>query len=473
MQNLIVRPGQMRLNPIVENGVLQRIVDEVSGAEISSPYGVKLSDEVKDQIKLNKVFEAIVSMEILDHPGEIGRYLDLATMKLSNLLRIVATQDEIGGLKVRFNGQDRTLKEVFTATTFNPLSAASDQIGRMPQGRADSVHDWLTKELNSLTGRNNFKRVLTKVKAISAFGTTIWQLLSTKMQINFFALRQLFAAANIHAPTERASKFYEFSRKTRTPLFDDPITRARSERMPMINGQPICGIYSNAAEHGLGFGQVVQSSMIPQETETLRALLDQPGRNSQINAIPRQAAPILDLNRPFMLSEEEARSIPENYEKPFNVTQNIAKHYFNHGVGINRWQPYGLYGTRANLAGFPSAGAQSGGTADVMLGLQMLSCCNIYSQQNERPVEAITLAVAAFMNFGGYHTVSEVLPVGKSVTRNAVFDPVSVAEGFASKRLYDALLASYKQFNVHDDVALRLTDLMKIHASRKDARKNA
>jgi hypothetical protein len=55
-----------------------------------------------------------------------------------------------------------------------------------------------------------------------------------------------------------ADRFKEFSSKTRTPAFDNPLSRARSERMPMleVDGalRPVKGVYEDAVEFGLGFG---------------------------------------------------------------------------------------------------------------------------------------------------------------------------------------------------------------------------
>ncbi|WP_454878556.1 hypothetical protein [Serratia inhibens] len=446
MYKAINNEPMKKLKPIVENGVLQRILDE-DNEEISSPYGVRLDEKTQETIKHNKIIEAMMSMYIMDDPGGIGKHLDYYTKILAKVFQVIMNDREVGELTVRFNNVNKTLKEVFTATTFNPLSSGSDQIGRMPRERMGTVHEWLSDELNSETGKKNHQRFLTKVKAISSFGTTVWQLLSINAQVNFFALRVLYSKAGVSVPTSRGHKFDIFKSKTRSSLFDDPITRARSERMPLVDGQPINGIYSNAAEHGLGFGQVVQHAESPQETERLRALLDQNGtKNSQINAIPRQNAPIGNLDRPFMLSDAEYENIPAEY-KEFNLNKKIEDHYFNHGVGINRWQPYGIYGTQANLAGFPSAGAQSGGTTDVMLGLQMLGDKTIYGPDNRMVTEAITLAVAAFMNFGGYHTFSEVFPIGQSVINNEVMNPEKVANEFATKKLYQEMVDSFSNFN--------------------------
>lgn len=141
----------------------------------------------------------------------------------------------------------------------------------------------------------------------------------------------------------------------------------------------------------------------------------------------------------------------------------MQKHYFNHGVGINRWQSYGTYGTQANLAGFPSAGAQSGTTADVMLALQLLGENDVYSHASREAVKAMTLVTAAFMNFGGYHTMAEVYPIGMSVVRNDVFSPTDVASKLGYNPIYESMLAWFKQCDASSEVVARLTDLITMH----------
>lgn len=442
--------GQVNASQPLTNNVRNTILESIANQDgniVSSPAGVNTNGKTNDLIFHNKIMEAFISINILNEPGEIGIYLDQYTIKLSELIHKLTFDNELGSLPVVFNGSNKTLREVFQATTFNPLSASSDQIGRMPESSSDDVADWLYKELNAITKSYNFKRVLTKVKAISSFGTTIWQLLATGNLVNIESLQRLFNESELGNSSKINDSFSQFRRKTRSSLFDDPITRARSERMPMLNGSPVKGVYSDAAMHGLGFGQVVQASNNATENEQLKKLLAGSGTaNSQINAIPRHNAPIGDLSRPYMLSEKQFSELPEVYGL-FNIKNKIDEQRFHHGVGINRWQAYGSYGTQANLAGFPSAGAQSGGTTDVMLALHMLSGGSIYSQKNSRAVEAITLAVAAFMNFGGYHTFSEVYPVGMSVARNEVMNPAITASGFKHSPLYLDMLASYRKFS--------------------------
>ncbi|MFP2431142.1 hypothetical protein [Enterobacter ludwigii] len=430
----------------VTGDILERITNQ-SGDLVSSPTGVNVNGKTNDLIFHNKILEAFISINIINEPCEIGMYLDKYTEKLSKVICKVTSSDKFGGQEVVFNGMVKTLREVFKTTTLNPLSFSSDQIGRMSIDNNDHVIHWLYNELNAITESYNFKRVLTKVKAISSFGTTIWQLLSSGHAVNFDALQRLFDKSGLDNSEQIRRSFYQFQSKTRSALFDDPITRARSERMPLLNGSPVNGVYSNAATHGLGFGQVVQESSDTIETEELKRLLAGGGQaNSQINAIARQNAPISDSYRPYMLSEKEFKRLPTAY-KDFDIKNKINHQRFHHGAGINRWQAYGTYGTQANLAGFPSAGAQSGGMTDVILALHMLSGGNIYIHKNSRAVEAITLVVAAFMNFGGYHTFSEVYPVGMSVARNEVMNPAITASGFRHSPLYQEVLASYFKFN--------------------------
>ena len=146
--------------------------------------------------------------------------------------------------------------------------------------------------------------MLTKIKAISTFGTTVWQLLnppegndhkdfSKNQRKNSDALSSILGK-------DVFPLFKEFSQKTRTKVFDDSLTRARSERMPMIrdeNGvlKAVDGKYEDAAKYGLGFGQVVQKVNDENSLEQHK-LLDALNGNKNINGIPRENAPIQDLS---------------------------------------------------------------------------------------------------------------------------------------------------------------------------------
>ncbi|KVN20671.1 MULTISPECIES: hypothetical protein [unclassified Burkholderia] len=458
-----------RLGDINEEEVEREIERETSnspllrinqnGKLLSAESGVNLDETQDSLLTHNKIFEAKMSMSIMDNPGKIGSYLDQYAGKLARVFAALKNEASVRAMPVTFGGKAMTLGEVFERTTFTPLRSTSDQIGRMSGAETSDVESWILASLNKPISAREFKEFLTRIKLFSSFGTTVWQLLtsSSGAVANKDAVNALLASAGLSESNHDllTPRFAEFKRKTRSLIFDDMITRARSERMPLVQGMPVSGIYENAGDYGLGFGQVVQKSRIEAETRQLRELLDVGGKNAQINAIPRQNAPIGDLNRPFMLSDKEFSNLPDEY-KHVGLAEDIQNHIFNHGVGINRWQPYGIYGTDANRSGYPSAGAQSGGTTDVMLALTMLELKNhsIYSHESKDAILAMTLAVSAFMNFGGYHTFSEVFPIGQAIVENIRFIPAEVARKFRTSRLYEEMMRVYMSY-LDDEESVR------------------
>ncbi|WP_330984100.1 MULTISPECIES: hypothetical protein [Enterobacterales] len=425
---------------------------------ITSETGVRLSADEKKLISYNKYLEAAISISILDKPGGIAIVLDRYTLTLADVFEKLLQNKQ----DVFFNNARMPLLEVFTRTTFNPMSSGSDQIGRMPVDIEGSTPQWLIQQLRQpLAPNNGYLLMLTKMKAVSSFGTTIWQLLTvinpeqkiTNTQVITDLLGSVGSFPNNISPENHiaylTSRFDEFKQKTRSALFDSSISRARSERMPLMNketNKKFDGVYTNAASHGLGFGQVIQHASSQEQTRQLRGLLDNGTvRNARINAIDRFDAPIGDLNRPFMLSEDEFNKFPDDrlFKK---LKQKIEDHYFNHGVGINRWQPYGTYSLDSSNFGYPSAGAQSGGTTDILLAMIMLGLKENSLYGDKKSVLPMVLAAAAFMNFGGYHTFAEVLPIGEAVTQNQIFNPANIADVFRYGSIYSQMLVLYFKY---------------------------
>lgn len=453
-----------RKETIAEDGHLKDV--RYNNVQITTELGVKLRKQEATLISYNKCLEAIISISILDKPGDIAKTLDEYTLLLASVFEKVLNNKQ----EVTFNNARIPLLEVFKRTTFNPMSNSSDQIGRMPADVEGDSPQWIIQQLKkSLEQNNGYLLMLTKMKAVSSFGTTVWQLLTisdpVKKAENIQAVTNLLISAGCFPVGYSAAqclnllnaRFSEFSLKTRSERFDSAISRARSERMPLKNEKnntKFDGVYSNANSHGLGFGQVVQRANTDEETIALRRLLDCGGvTNSRINAIPRFGAPIGDLRRPFMLSESEFTDFSIQFGD-LNFRQKIESHYFNHGVGINRWQPYGTYSLDSSNFGYPSAGAQSGGTTDILLAMIMLGIKEKSLYGSSHSVIPMTLAAAAFMNFGGYHTFAEVLPIGEAVTQNQVFNPANIGNVFRYGSIYSQMLVLYcgygdKQESVH------------------------
>ncbi|MGG1947374.1 hypothetical protein AB1286_21730 [Trinickia sp. NRRL B-1857] len=456
-----------KLNPITTT--FQEIRRTDASEPISTTEGIVLTEGQKEALTNGRLFEAGVSMSILDHPGDVGKTFDQYGHSLNKVLGKLLTSEEAGGAMVHFNGAQKPLRDVLQATMFSQMSATCDQIGRMPE--QGDVKEWLQKKLSNdmvddSTGQykdnHNFKDLLTKVKATAAFGTTVWQLLNvgdaTKRQVNEAALKQLLEPVGQPIADSLGERFDEFKKTMRTERFDDGTSRMRSERPPLSpNGSTKIDVhYESAATYGLGFGYVAvrakNEADQPQLDKSLNAdRSTNPPTYTGINAARREGAPIESgasnmPERPFMMSREEinpSKAVMNVYkdlkfksadgsEKPF--LEALAEHHFPHGAGVNRWQPVGTFAVESNLRGLPSAGSQSGGTCDILLGLNLLSEKPLYG--NHSVVEPATLGIAAFMNFGGYHTFGETVAVGMAMANgDDEFNPTSGTKFIAAADL--------------------------------------
>lgn len=434
----------------------------------SSVQGVALSEGKKQAVSNSKFFEAGASMSLLKHPGKVGDIFDQHALQLARLLEHgLSEQSPAGGLPVYFKGRNQSLRDVLLEA-IEPLSTRSDQIGRQ-MNTDQELQPWLLNTLNSpLQGQSGVAReqnhveFLTKIRALSAFGDTVWRLMNPvddprkpelytkRKEANAEVCMALLRDAGF---TDQADtfigRFKEFSTKTRTPCFDNPLSRARSERMPMVQVggqlQLVNGKYEDASKFGLGFGQVVQNTFNPESSEqvALRTALGE--RNENINAITRQGAPIVDLTRPFTMSELDMENVPQAYsQQGFNGM--LEQFSMLHGNGINRWQPFGTFTLESNQLGLPSAGGPSGGVCDILLALNTLNAKPIYG--DPQLVLPAGLGIAAFMNFGGYHTFAETFPIAEAVAANRPYVPTNLAatnQKDLYKRIEDAAYGASDQ----------------------------
>ncbi|AZE56855.1 hypothetical protein C4K03_4717 [Pseudomonas synxantha] len=413
----------------------------------SSLQGVALSEAQNQAISNSKFFEAGASMSLLNQPGKVGDVFDRHALGLATLLRHgLSEQSPAGGSPVYFQGRGLHLRDVLQAS-IKPLSTQSDQIGRQ-MSPDQGLQPWLLDTLSApLQGRldgsskQSQAEFFTKVRTVGAFGTTVWQLMNPLEDYKHPELYAQHKGANTAAcvallreagfnvqADDFAARIKEFSSKTRTLTFDNPLSRARSERMPMleVDGalRPVKGVYEDATKFGLGFGQVVQNTadLDSAEQTALRAALGD--RNQNINAIPREGAPIADLTRPFTMSEMDMENVPEVYAQ-LGIAEMLGQYAMLHGTGINRWQPFGTFAMENSLQGLPSAGAQSGGTCDILLAINTLTPERIYG--NAELALPAGLGIAAFMNFGGYHTFAETFPIAEAAAANHPYVPTNLA----------------------------------------------
>lgn len=451
----------IQLQALTVDGKFQSI--HQSGAtsaakEISSVSGINLETAQQKALTNGRLFEAGVSMMILDNPGKVGQVFDTFSEKLADVLdNILSDGGTHGELRVRHNGTDKTLNRVFKDLMVGPLTnPQSDQIGRKTEegGRGE---DWILDQLRAPLMTNaadpgyeqgrDFKSLLTKVKATCEFGTTILQLMRTNSDdraLNEAVLKDVLKPLGAHVADDFGARYDEFMAVTLTERFNDPVSRMRSERLPLVDGASIAVKYESAEVHNLGFGNVAvtaaDANQQPALDQALGVQVTPEGGKLylNINGAPRMGAPIDTAagktlpDRPFMMSRDEIDNLPAAYSDLLldsgsgsrSFLEAVSAHEFEHGVGINRWQLWGTFAVESNLRGLPSAGSHSGGTALALLALNTLSDTRLYDQPDV--VEPATLGIAAFMNFGGYHTFGETIVVGASMANgDDEFNPSS------------------------------------------------
>ncbi|MBS0653917.1 MAG: hypothetical protein JSR39_10395, partial [Verrucomicrobia bacterium] len=270
----------------------------------------------------------------------------------------------IGRQTVLYRGEEITLRDLLNARILQELSPASDQIGRCldPSKKDDwfkgEGKDWLLDRLRVSihSERYEYTNMLTKIRAISAFGTIMRELVPA----NAATFAPLLGQSE-DILQERCKRLLT---QIRHEEFDNPVTRARSERRS------------------------------------------------------RQGQVIEDLTRPGILTEYAVQRIPSSF-KEAGLPELLESKEYHHGTGINRWQLKGTYPRESWAHEMPAAGAHSGGTVDTLFALDCMSRNSIFG--DAEIVRPAGLLISSFMNFGGYHSFVESFPIAQAMAEDREF----------------------------------------------------
>lgn len=368
-------------------------------------------------------FEIGAALSILEAPGVAGEKMDAFALRLSVLLDRVY-KSNLGDKEVNHNGQIKTLREVFDEKLLKEIRPSSDQIGRCEDRDLEqnwykgAGFYWLQKQLGVSSAEKNYSHhnMLTKIRMLSALGTVIRELM-TKKEVNAVA-----ALVGNSSPQDITDRYNMIVTQIRHEEFDNPITRARSERPPIINGQSVGNLpLQSAGPLGLGFGQVYGPESFQDEEEYKKYLAEEKLRGGR-QGLKRENQPIDDLSRPGLLSEYGLRKMPQAFREA-GLPDLLKLKAFEHGTGVNRWQVNGTHSKTGWVNGFPAAGAHSGGTVDVLLALDCLNNTTIY--KDEETVLQSGLLISSFMNFGGYHSFNETFPIAQDFARGNKFEVIN------------------------------------------------
>ncbi|NRA90249.1 MAG: hypothetical protein HRU43_03880 [Simkaniaceae bacterium] len=384
-------------------------------------------------------FEIGSALSILESPGKAGLKMDSFAGDLSKALdRIYQTSlgsSEVIVGKDPESGKDikKTLRDVFNNKLLKEIRPSSDQIGRCTNpdlekdwfdSKESTGLEWLQDQLkmSSTDPKYTHENMLTKIRMISAFGTVLREL--TPVDENHKALADILGKDSLTTVPERYGNVVSLLRHEQ---FDNPITRARSERPPIIDGESVKiskttlgnRQLQSAGSLKLGFGQVYGPESFDGEPELYQRYLQVEKESGGRQGIEREGQPIYDSSRPGVISEYGMKKMPKSFEKA-GLPQLLKSKAFAHGTGVNRWSLTGTYSKQSWLKGLPSAGAHSGGTVDILLALDCLSNKTICG--DKETVLQSGLLISSFMNFGGYHSFNETFPIAQAYANSETFN---------------------------------------------------
>jgi len=407
-------------------------------------------------------FEIGASLSILDNPGKAGEEVDhFATLIKSIIEKIYNT--DFGKTQIKIYDSSISLKDHFDARILKALSPETDQIGRcLDQNKSENWLNgegkkWIIGQLNIASNAPDYsyKNMLTKIKIISDFGVILQEIIPKNQDI----------AAKLIGKTEEVlnQRKGQITQKIRHAQFDNDTTRARSEKMPIIEGKPFLfykkltgkkdsqGIdifepllsiqKTSRGPKGAGFGNVWYAEGMTATDEKGRQLIEkykQVEQKEGRNGMPRRGQDIDDPNRPGLIGKSTLEQIPEAFEE-IKLVDKLKSHGFPHGSGLNRWRLHGSYAIESWDYDFPAAGVHSAATSNFFLALNCLDEESIFGKPK---ATSTGLIVSSFMNFGGYHSFVETYPIAQAVANNTVFN---VAVTSNQKNLYEQILHAAEQ----------------------------
>jgi len=154
----------------------------------------------------------------------------------------------------------------------------------------------------------------------------------------------------------------------------------------------------------------------------LQALYMQDQERVKAGAPMKESQP----SRPGLLSDEAVKKMPQEFGG-LGLPRLLEGHSLRHGVGLNTWKLFGKYFQGSLREDLPFGGCHSGGSTDGLLGAAMLSEEDIHGRPEV--VLPLGLAISAFMNFGGYHSFVETIPIFETYAEKGRRFKVSVAKG--------------------------------------------
>ncbi len=332
--------------------------------------------------------------------------------------------------EIVFGGRQQPLREFFDTKLMAQFSPRSDQVGRCldkslgASWLQDAGKVWLTQQLTTASKDNDHLPLLTKLRAFNAFGAIIWEPLSLVDQNDAAVNRQ----AILPILPIGADSFGTLLSYVQTSLahdnFNQPETRARTERVPIVMGESLGGradvkLLDDGRQVGESFGRIYYASQI--KDEKLRHAYAAQEKEFGRQGMNRVGDPVADQSRPGLLSEFALEAMPSAFRET-GLVASLKSHRFPHGTGTSRWV---LHGTQAKASwenDKPAAGAHSLGSVVMLLAMGSLDRSGKEFFGNPDLQIPAGLGIAAFMNFSGYHSFVETFPIAVAAANRENFE---------------------------------------------------
>lgn len=397
-------------------------------------------------------FETGVSLAILDSPGAVGDVLNDKARALHRVLASIYNDGKFSDLALGLAGQTYSWRQLFDSKMLKKVAPDGDEIGRCAAmelneswmtGAKPSGWTWVESVLQrdgNVPGDGQWRNTLTQIWLLSSFGTLLYDLLT---DADAGAQNRQFIARLMGMNEGAVQTLHdEMMRSLRHAAFDSPETRDRWERRPMVRDENGVDLTTGAKRvdgrtHNAGTGRVYAAPSFATQAGSTR-------HEAQVRAMGRMAMarvhePIRQMGRPGVLTDDGYARMPEPFRA--RLIPALASHELTHGNAINRWIVMGSYGRQSRDAGMPVACAHSASAFETLYALTYLEGESLSGKRDM--VEAAALGIASFMNFGGYHTFVEVLPLSFALADGETFS-VNVKTN-ARQQLYGRVAAAVER----------------------------
>ena len=269
-------------------------------------------------------FEIASAINILDTPGKAGKFLDQQATHIADIISKIY-DTSFGNTKVNLSSGQTTLREYFDLKILKELIPSSDQVGRCLDPKLETAwykgegKKWLCEQLkvDCNTDNYNYKNMLTKIRAMCALGAIFREMMPQDIPQN----AEIIAAMIGNSQTSNTiqNRVTEIIMKIRHRKFDDPTTKARTEKIPIIDNKLLSSYTSiSISLISTRSGNIFHVTAMKPLNQEGRAVIEkykQLESTKGRQGMERQGQDIKNADRPGILGESSMALLPDAFNQ--------------------------------------------------------------------------------------------------------------------------------------------------------------